>query len=104
MQNFPISNLQKHHQAHALRQQAAAGAVDLPTIDPSDSAAIAALSPQQLRMVQTGIYTDARITPDDPDDTPAVIPSHWSPEKMREVQAQFPDNWREVCRSIANNP
>ena len=104
MQKFPITNLQKHHQAQALRQQAAAGEVAIPRIDPTDPASMASLSPEQLRMVTAGLYTDARITPPDDDGTPAVIPSHWSPEKLREVQAQFPDNWREVCRSIANNP
>ena len=104
MQNFPITNLQKHHQAQALRQQAAAGEVAIPRIDPSDPASMASLSPEQLRMVQTGIYTDARITPADTDDTPAVIPAWWGPEKLREVQAQYPSNWKEVCRSIANNP
>jgi len=99
MQNFPISNLQKHHQAQALRQQAAAGAVAIPRIDPSDSAAIAALSPQQLRMVQAGLFLDETAAPVD-DGPPVSLPLGWDAAKLAQVQRDYPETWRDAVRSF----
>ena len=99
MQNFPISNLQKHRQAQALRQQAAAGEVAIPRVDPTDPASMASFSPEQLRMVQAGLFIDETAAPVD-DGPPVSLPLGWDAAKLAQVQRDYPENWREAVRSF----
>ena len=102
MQNFPITNLQKHHQAQALRQQAESGQVQLPTIDPTDPAQLASLNPEQLKLVQAGLYVTSA-SPATVDTAGLRLPPGWGGEQLRRLQSDYPDRWQEVLRSLVAN-
>lgn len=97
MQNFPVEFSQMVR-TQSLKAAAERGEVQPPAIDPSNPADLAKLSHQELELVSRGLYADARTTATD--EGPAVVlPEGWTPEKLRQVQADYPSDWRSAVRS-----
>lgn len=91
--------LAQYHKQQALVQRAQSGEVSLPQVDLNDPNQLARLTPAQLELVSSGIYST---TESAAGAIPPQLPRGWNLADLRKLQSDHPENWQAIVNSIVS--